>query len=393
MKYPSWIIRAAMLVCLACVAHLPAFAAPTTLAEFQAIYEEQSVKIEDEYKANIEAVNHRYKLLLDRQMEAAKKSGDFDGYKKTKATRETFDENRVLPPSFEDQLAIVNAAKAKAVIHLTKKYVGGLTRLKVNLMQKNDMITAEVVEQEVKRVTFIAADLESNLPATKIDQLEEGLVLHYDFDRNEYSKVTDKSDSGNDGKNNGASWVAFSDGRRGVMDFNGKVCYIAIGHDDIPDEWTASMWVKNDHRTKGPTRLLDSSQSSLRLEQGNSSETGFTRYRVRDYQCNYVVELKRWVCLTFVGDGTSTRLYANGLLRWKNMHFIPCPMSAFGHSRSSSFSGELDDVMVWNRALSESEVQQLYKKQVGTSSGVSTPATRQPPKLKRTMRLKGPTKW
>jgi hypothetical protein len=84
---------------------------------------------------------------------------------------------------------------------------------------------------------------------------------------------------------------------------------------------------------------------------------GITDYNVADYSFNYIAPVGAWVHLTFVGNSlTSTDLYVNGALTDTMSHGINLFVYKLGGDKASSFSGTLDEVQVYNRALSAAEI-------------------------------------
>ncbi|HVR83753.1 MAG TPA: LamG-like jellyroll fold domain-containing protein, partial [Planctomycetota bacterium] len=75
--------------------------------------------------------------------------------------------------------------------------------------------------------------------------------------------------------------------------------------------------------------------------------------------------LDAWHLLTYVFDGSQHSLYLDGTLA--NQSAAPAPSGAVGRCefgrywalKGESFSGQLDDVRIYKRALTEQEIQSL----------------------------------
>lgn len=90
---------------------------------------------------------------------------------------------------------------------------------------------------------------------------------------------------------------------------------------------------------------------------------------------NYPSSTPTWTYFTAVFDGSALSIYANGVLL--QSHPAPAPTASTGplvagiaqRGGYGNFTGSLDDVRVYDRALSAGEVSALYNASVGTPSG------------------------
>lgn len=189
-----------------------------------------------------------------------------------------------------------------------------------------------------------------------------GLTSHWEFEEGSGTDANDSSGNGNHGTLVGLpSWVTPGKVGSYAFYFDGIDDYVEIGAADIAAPWTASFWVKREDSTNSAAFLLNSSASSLRLEQyNNTNKVGFTEYGVADYIFNYEAPLGVWVHLVFVGTETETQLYVNGGLEDTISASISCPMSQISRD-AYPIKGMLDDVRIYDRALSDTEIWQLYQ--------------------------------
>ena len=116
------------------------------------------------------------------------------------------------------------------------------------------------------------------------------------------------------------------------------------------------------------TVLLSGGQGEIKLEQWkNTQKVGITEFGVKDYTFNYTVPVDKWVHLTFVSDSTGTTLYVNGAYQDHLDVTINGPVKRIGANAKSgladsgSLYGTLDELSVYNRALSADEVKELAK--------------------------------
>jgi hypothetical protein len=191
-----------------------------------------------------------------------------------------------------------------------------------------------------------------------------GLVAHWKFDEGTGSTAGDSSGNGYHGVLSGPLWS--SPGRIGpfALSFNGGITKVGVGAPSLSPPWTAAMWVQRQDSFNPDARLMDSEGfpvgCSLRAEQyPNTRQVGITRYGVADYTFNYTAPAGVWTHLAFVGTATQTALYANGLLVDTMPLAFEVPLFNLGSQGDHALLGLLDDVRVYDRTLSASELQLL----------------------------------
>jgi hypothetical protein len=82
---------------------------------------------------------------------------------------------------------------------------------------------------------------------------------------------------------------------------------------------------------------------------------------VADYSFGYIAPTGIWVHLVFVGTAAGTQLYTNGLFQSAIAASIPLPMANLGSDPlGDRLKGLIDELAVYNRALSPVEIQRLY---------------------------------
>jgi len=155
----------------------------------------------------------------------------------------------------------------------------------------------------------------------------------------------------------------FAPGQRGAaFSFNGVNQAMFIGGADIPPPWTAAFWVNRQDALETSAALLTSPSFGLKLEQWPTTrQVGFTAFGVADYLFNYIAPANTWTHLTFVGTAGGTTLYVNGIEFQTIAAGISLPMNLLGgrDNNLDHLQGLLDETVLFNRALSPAEIQQV----------------------------------
>ena len=155
---------------------------------------------------------------------------------------------------------------------------------------------------------------------------------------------------------------------RGVQ-FDGVDDYIDTGYAEDLREWTVCVWVNspaapNAGPASGPVHREGNYQ--LNWNHGDSSFRGAAGLRVDGtwHAASFgLLAPDTWTHLAATFDGTALKAYTNGVLVTTNemARGVPSPESGtltFGkHATAESFfAGTIDDVRVYNRALTENEI-------------------------------------
>jgi hypothetical protein len=212
--------------------------------------------------------------------------------------------------------------------------------------------------------------------------LDDGLVAYYPFDGN----ANDASGNGNHGTVHGATLTEDRFGNaEGAYSFDGDD-YIKVPNFTLnPNEdFTFSLWVFFHeihstgilfNRERAYELAIFMEECSLRQcdndEIIHSKEFAFAVQEDWDwYSMNYTANENEALLVTMVYDSSNNRVlsYINGALTSSDEigHDTSSIINDFlciasrGNCDSSFFTGVLDDFRVYNRALSECEIQSLY---------------------------------
>ncbi|MDB4409099.1 DUF4394 domain-containing protein, partial [Akkermansiaceae bacterium] len=207
--------------------------------------------------------------------------------------------------------------------------------------------------------------------------LNNGLVAYYPLN----GDAQDLSGRGNDG--NVVGGVVSTTDRTGTdsgaLSFNGNNASIEIA--DNPslrptESWTVSAWVKPEN--------LGIPYNERILDKGGSNGSGIPGYALwydADRKFSFLstwgggvqgerlvstttVNSSDWYLVTGTYDGNTSRLYINGSLEasaqneWENRSTNPLLIGRYYNT--SYWTGSIDEVRIYNRALSEQEVTTLY---------------------------------
>jgi hypothetical protein len=209
------------------------------------------------------------------------------------------------------------------------------------------------------------------------EALRKGLVLYYSFDRDEGAMARDQSGTGNDGETHGTKWTP--EGRLGgACCFNGSE-HIDIGNEpslNIKSAITMAAWVlprqsTGDHpiiAKEGAggrqTYWFGIYQGRFGLLLGGGGGWGL------DARAFGNIPTDKWQHLAVTWNGADYSCYCNGAIVGTGRYSAQVPSSAapvqIGQNSefaSTHFSGMIDEVMIFDRALSDVEVKQIYDAQ------------------------------
>jgi hypothetical protein len=166
----------------------------------------------------------------------------------------------------------------------------------------------------------------------------------------------------------GVSYVAGKIGQ--AFHFDGSTSYVDLELPEVAPPWTASFWVNRQNAPGASAALMSDASYSLKLEQYNGTrKVGVTVFGVQDAAFNYTAPVGTWVNLVFVGTSKGVTLYANGVSEGSITNIVSLPRRYMGVDSASTFLdyalASVDEVMIFNRALTLTEVGTLYSAGTG----------------------------
>lgn len=211
-------------------------------------------------------------------------------------------------------------------------------------------------------------------------------IAHWKFDDGAGTTAFDSAGSNDGTLVNGPIWTGgINDG---ALDFDGVDDYVDCGQDsslDITGPITVSCWVKTDQTViaklvaKWDASLSDGDPKQRAYVLGlNVYRVGEASFHLSSDGLTYsgfsasssLVNNAKWHHLTGVYDGSNISIYVNGILEDSNLYSdgifsAPDENVYIGTEDegvyAAMFDGAIDDVRIYDRALSASEVQQLYE--------------------------------
>ncbi|MEK7532245.1 MAG: LamG domain-containing protein [Patescibacteria group bacterium] len=239
---------------------------------------------------------------------------------------------------------------------------------------------------EIKRLYKIGATTKINV--SRKDTLTDGLVGHWTFDGPDVAGVTayDRSGQGNNGTLTSGPVRTLGKIGQGLS-VNGTSAYVNAGKNSSLSnaQFTASFWVKgsSDSDTASIKKVM-SKHSSDTVDANTYgfdwSHTNSAYQRACEIntvpgatfipaKLTTVLTANKWYHIVCSYDGTNLGAYLNGNLETTivaatpstgNSSFFIGAGGSNGDTPGGYFDGAIDDVRIYNRALSADEIKRLY---------------------------------
>jgi hypothetical protein len=231
-------------------------------------------------------------------------------------------------------------------------------------------------------ITATARDAAGNTSTSAIvvfNVFNNGLVAAYGFNENSGTIVNDNSGNGNNGAlTNGPTWS--SSGKYGAaINFDGINDFINVADAnslDLTNRMTVEAWVYANDLTgyktavckeNGTTTLAYALSPNNNNANGSSSQRPNARVRIGSTMTTVTGSTKlsanTWTHIASTYDGSVLRLYINGTLTSSasvtgNITVTTSPLCIGGSTALAQyFAGMVDEVRIYNRALTQSEIQ------------------------------------
>jgi len=221
-------------------------------------------------------------------------------------------------------------------------------------------------------VNISSSDSESDT-STFVD-FNNSLLGWWRMDEHNSTTVIDNSSYGRNGVITGATYN--SSGKfGGAYDFDGVNDYVTVGTGSdfnmTGKNFSVSFWVKQSSATSNavPVGKVTPASEGWMFYQPDAEELSFRVYNFDDDSVSMgeSLPLNEWTHLVGLSNSTSTCIYKNGVL-------VDCDSKGVGNYVESGsalkigryddygnyFNGSIDEVMIFDRALSASEIASIY---------------------------------
>ena len=197
------------------------------------------------------------------------------------------------------------------------------------------------------------------------------LVGWWRLDEESGSVAGDSSGNENNGTVYGATWV---DGKYGkALSFDGIDDYVDCGAMDVIETnvVTLMMWMYRNVNPAGPRIICDKGTASGLSFEEIPGGTVLSYIHNAGMQSFGVIPINTWTHLVMTADGVNKKIYKNGVLLDTiafNQAITDGNFSLGGRASTLNFNGIIDEVRVYNRALSAAEIQESFQKRPNFSS-------------------------
>ena len=117
----------------------------------------------------------------------------------------------------------------------------------------------------------------------------------------------------------------------------------------------------------------DESSGALFHFRQNNDGTIYIQNQAQGFSTNTSIVINTWTMVTFTWDGTEARIYQDGVLTGLgNIAFntgtsVPIHIGVYQDEAQSFWAGSIDEVGIWSRAITLTEITQLYNDGTGIS--------------------------
>lgn len=194
----------------------------------------------------------------------------------------------------------------------------------------------------------------------------DGPVAEWMFDEGSGNVVKDMTGNGNDGKINGATWVKQGDGY--AMSFDGldDVIDCGVGSTlDISGNLTLQAWIRPTDMGWAGACVVGKSYNQYQLLYSTRGLCWFYVGQGSNSVGNKLA-LNQWWHVTGTYDGDRRRIYINGRLAGSAKSPAPKPGKVsfiMGGLSGKFFQGQVDNVRVYDRAISEEEMVDSFRRE------------------------------
>jgi hypothetical protein len=222
----------------------------------------------------------------------------------------------------------------------------------------------------------VAAGTDPLDPASTPAPVDPDLVGWYRFDADNGGLITDASGNGNNGSctvgGTCPSYVGNDGQPPGAYDFAGSVNYVEISNEasfDFVNNFSVTLWMKATDLGGTWAQLVGKGDSAWSLN--GRWDTGVLQFSTWDPKLDYVVGVTdvadgQWHHVAIVYDGAQKLLYVDGQVDGQHAYSGQLSNNDYrvflGYNAeftTGEYSGLLDDVRIYKRALTQIDIQQI----------------------------------
>jgi len=205
--------------------------------------------------------------------------------------------------------------------------------------------------------------------------ITDGLVLHHSYDEGQGTVAADTSGNGHDGEISNPEWVDGKFGKALQFGGEGSDVYVTVESTALlnVNECTFMAWINAEH-WDGTRQIVGKSVHggcTGRTQYGLFSEGGVfkLRFETEGGRADITTDLPptgEWVHIAFTNDGGTATIYINGeavaegdVPGTLEANDDPWRIGQDCERLNYVFAGKIDEVLLWNRALTAAEVDTL----------------------------------
>ncbi len=368
---------------------------PSELANYERLFEARLKQIQDDESAQTAKVLTSYRKRVEEALARYRSTGDLEAVRAIRGEIERIDGGtldldaiRENPISQIESLRAVLTSSLEPIrergmrqeLTLTDQYVKLLGELKTTLVKRGQDEKAIEVNQTIEALIETTNDLRKKLEMGNAVRafpsvLESGLVLRYPFDDEDPAQAINSASTKWEGRMSGVEKVRNSEFGSAAR-FSGITDRILI-EDELPDmgQMTFSVWVNNggDKQNGGIFSDFDGAGARDLFFSIVQSEGVHLRADKDGAELKGMVSFDRpweegWNHLVWVMGSRESKVYLNGRLTGvleqsgsnRGNHG-----ASIGYAHNGGeyvgFVGEMDEVCIWRRTLTDREVEMLYQ--------------------------------
>ena len=221
-------------------------------------------------------------------------------------------------------------------------------------------------------------------PKMQVSSIEKGLIGHWSFDKNYYNettnRITDSSAYGNHATNYGGTFTNDRYGQSNkAISINGSNSRVAISYQNPVYQTSVAAWFKSNGVPVGGYHIITGGYSvEISINSSGFLRTGIvTNTQGRKvFNSGSGLTDGSWHQVALTYDGINLKSFIDGELTATNpvSGTLTGTAQEIGRYLSNAYiaNGAIDDVRIYNRAISEEEIKLLYNaKFIKTLSGSS----------------------